>query len=109
MRSVRIVVFLSVIGLVCTPFLITRSHAERSAGKRETPLATKGMTTIAPAAQPQQQPEQWQHLVFDGPPANAAPINPEVLERLGLGASQQAQSQSAKSQAAQGITPESAR
>ena len=63
MRSVRIVVLLSVIGLVCTPFLITRSHAERAAGKRETPLATKGMTTIAPTAQPQQGPQQLQQAV----------------------------------------------
>src|SRR5689334_5951919 len=103
MRTVRIVVFLSVIGLVCTPFLITRSHAERAAGKRETPLATKGMTTIAPVAQPQQQPAQWQHIEIDGPPANAAPLNPEVLERLGLGSQQQSQLQSGKSQTAQGI------
>ncbi len=107
MRSVRIVVFLSVIGLVCTPFLITRSHAERAAGKRETPLATKGTTTIAPLAQPQQRPEQLQTAVFDGPRTDAAPINPEVLERLGLG-QQQSQAQSAKLQTAQGITPASA-
>ncbi len=34
MRSLRIFVFVGVACLVCTPFLITRSHAERSGGSK---------------------------------------------------------------------------
>ena len=50
MRTLRIVVFVSVIGLVCTPFLFTRSHAERSRGfkgKPPQPLSTNE-SVIAP-------------------------------------------------------------
>jgi len=109
MRSVRIAIFLSVIGLVCMPFLITRSHAERAArNNQRAPLAGKGTATIAPTAQlPEQGPAQLQHAVFEGPPVSAGPIRPDILEKLGFG-QQESQAQGAKSQSAQGISPESA-
>ncbi len=76
MRSLRIFVF------VGTPFLITRSHAERSGGsKAKIPDLTKGTMVMVPGPLGQSQ----QQAVLAGPKVDAGPVDPAVYARLGFG------------------------
>jgi len=97
MKSLRIVVLISVFCLVLMPFLITRSHAGReviSKGKMPDLASATMMLAPAPVGRSQQQ------AVLSGPRVDAGPVNPDVYDKLGLGASAAPQSK------ASGISPE---
>src|SRR5215471_15010436 len=104
MRTLRILIFLVVIGLLTAPFIIDHSHAARSraasaptAGPPKVPLPGKP-TWVAPAP-----PRSTQHAMpLTGPAQDAAPVNPDVYAKLGLG------DQSATQSKASGPGPQAA-
>src|SRR5262245_17930705 len=108
MKRVRSVIFATGMGLICTPFLLQKSHADRVAGSGKSMLPASTLTTMptSGATLPQQRRQQLQQAVFVGPHTSAGPIDPKIVANLGLGFQQQ--SQAGKAQAAQGIKPESA-
>ena len=84
MKSLRIVVLVSVFCLVLMPLLITRSHAGREGNsKGQIPNLSSAKTTmLAPAVGRTQQ-----QAVLNGPRVDAGPVSPDVYEKLGLGTS----------------------
>ena len=96
MKSLRVVVLVSVFCLVLMPLLITRSHAGREEiSKPKIPNLASATMTLAPA--PVQRSQQV--AVATGPVVDAGPVDPAVYEKLGLGPSSGPQSK------ASGISP----